>query len=105
MLSKIGFDGVDATAGEAEGVDEGLLPGSAEQPGPGVPGVGVEGYGAAHYVAEAEVLEGIEVGAVFVAASGYAQGVGDGDAGKGCVESGVVGLMNGRQKLPEKLSS
>ena len=105
MLSKIGFDGVDATAGEAEGVDEGLLPGSAEQSGTGVPGAWVKGYGAADYVAEAEVLEGIEVGAVFVAASGYAQGIGDGDAGKGCVESGVVGFVKGGQELPEKLSS
>ena len=79
---KVGLDGVDALAGEAEGVDEGMLPGTAEESGTGVAVAGIEGNGAADDVAEAEAHEGVEVGAVFVAAGGYAEGVGDGDAGR-----------------------
>ncbi len=41
LLSKVGFDDVDTEAGEAEGVDEGLLSGPAEESGSGVSGSGV----------------------------------------------------------------
>ena len=104
MLSEVGFDGVDTEAGKSEGINEGLLSRSAEKSGPGVSGAGVKGYGAADDVPETQILKGIKVGAVLVAASGYAQGVGDGDAGDCCGESGVVGLMKGRKQLPEELS-
>ena len=55
LLPQIGFDDVDAEAGEAEGIDEGLLSGPAEEAGSGVAGAGVEGDGAADGVAEAEI--------------------------------------------------
>jgi len=59
LLSEIGFDDVDSKAGEAQGVDQGLLAGTAEEAGTGVPRAGVEGDGTAHGVAEAEIHEGI----------------------------------------------
>ena len=105
LLSEIGFDDVDAEAGEAEGIDEGLLSGSSEEAGSGVAGAGVEGDGAADGVAEAEIHEGVEVGAVFVGACGYAQGVWDGDAGQGGAQGMVAGVVEGGEELPEELSA
>ena len=105
LLPQIGFDDVDAEAGEAEGVYEGLLPGPAEEAGSGVAGTGVEGDGAADGVAEAEIHEGVEVGAVFVGACGYAQGVWDGDAGQGGAQGRVAGVVEGGEELPEGLSA
>lgn len=105
LLPQIRFDDVDAEAGEAKGVDEGLLSGSAEEAGSGVSGPGVEGDGAADCVAKAKIHEGVEVGAVLVGASGYAQGIRDGDAGERRGQGGIVGVVEGGEQLPEELSA
>ncbi len=101
----MGFDNVDAKAGEAEGVDEGPLAGPTEEAWSGVSRAGVEGDGASNGIAEAEIHEGIQVCAVFVGACGYAQGVWDGDAGEGRGQGGVVGVVEGGEQLPEELSA